>query len=167
MNFEEIYTLYFNDVLLYVCGLTADRELAEEATQETFVKALKSIDSFDGSRDIRAWLFTIAKNICFDHYRKQRKTAELPPEIPLCDPVPSIEQRIVDKEQAFAIHRFLHELEEPYKEVFNLRVFGELPFEKIGMIFGKSAGWARVVFHRAKAKVVHFMEEENNEPDRL
>ncbi len=163
MNFEEIYTLYFNDVFLYSCGLTADREMAEEITQETFVKALKSIDSFNGAKDIRAWLFTIAKNTCIDHYRKQKKTADLPTDIPLSDPTPSIEQSIVDKEQAFLIHRFLHDLEEPYKEVFNLRVFGELPFEKIGLLFGKSAGWARVVFHRAKAKVIRFMEEKENE----
>lgn len=163
MNFEEVYTLYFNDVFLYACGLTANREMAEEITQETFVKALKSINSFDGAKDIRTWLFTIAKNTFYDHYRKQKKIAGLPSEEPSSDPSPSIEQRIVDKEQAFIIHRFLHELEEPYKEVFHLRVFGELPFEKIGMIFGKSAGWARVVFHRAKARVICFMEEEENE----
>lgn len=163
MSFEEIYTLYFNDVFLYACGLTSDREMAQEITQETFVKALKAIDSFDGTKDIRAWLFTIAKNTCIDHYRRQQKNAALPPDEPLSDPAPSIEQRIVDREQAFLIHRFLHDLEEPYKEVFHLRVFGELPFEKIGMIFGKSGGWARVVFHRARTKVIRFMEEKENE----
>lgn len=42
------------------------------------------------------------------------------------------------------IHQFLHSMKEPYKEVFSLRLFGELSFEKIGLLFGKSPGWARV-----------------------
>jgi len=116
LDFEEIYTLYFNDVFLYACGLTADREMAEEITQETFVKALKSINSFDGAKDIRAWLFTIAKNTCIDYYRKQKKNAELPPDAPLSDPAPLIEQHIANMEQAFTIHQFLHEMEENENE---------------------------------------------------
>ncbi|WP_330403896.1 MULTISPECIES: sigma factor-like helix-turn-helix DNA-binding protein [Peptostreptococcus] len=44
----------------------------------------------------------------------------------------------------------LHNLNEPYKEVFTLRVFGELPFSQIGELFGKTDGWARLVFYRAK-----------------
>ena len=49
-------------------------------------------------------------------------------------------------------------MNEPYKEVFSLRVFGELPFEKIGMLFGKSSGWARVTFYRAKKQILEYME---------
>ena len=56
------------------------------------------------------------------------------------------------------IHKILHDLKEPYKEVFNLRVFGELSFEKIGEIFGKSPGWARVTYFRAKQKITEKLE---------
>lgn len=62
MDFDYIYQSYFKDVFLYLRGLSANEDIAEEITQETFVKALKSIDKFDGSKDIRAWLFTIARN---------------------------------------------------------------------------------------------------------
>lgn len=71
--------------------------------------------------------------------------------------------QFVDEERALLIHRFLHEMKEPYKEVFNLRVFGELSFEKIGSIFGKSAGWARVTYYRAKKQIVEYMEVMENE----
>jgi RNA polymerase sigma-70 factor (ECF subfamily) len=54
-------------------------------------------------------------------------------------------------------------MEEPYKEVFNLRVFGELSYEKIGMLFGKSSGWARVTFYRAKKKIEEYMEGQKYE----
>ena len=67
-------------------------------------------------------------------------------------------ERIENEEQAMTIHKILHDLKEPYKEVFNLRVFGELSFEKIGEIFGKSPGWARVTYFRAKQKITEKLE---------
>lgn len=61
---------------------------------------------------------------------------------------------------AMAIHRHLHDLEEPYKEVFMLRVFGELSFRKIGDIFGRTEGWARTTYHRAKVRLIDAMEKQ-------
>ncbi len=72
MDFDGIYRSYFKDVFLYMCSLSANEDIAEEITQETFVKALRSIGTFDGSKDIRAWLFTIARNTYFT-YCKRRK----------------------------------------------------------------------------------------------
>ena len=63
-----------------------------------------------------------------------------------------------DKDAAFTVHQCLHALEEPYKEVFSLRVFGELSFEDIGAIFGHNAAWARVTYYRAKAKLRTMLE---------
>jgi RNA polymerase sigma-70 factor (ECF subfamily) len=135
VDFDKIYQLYFKDVFIYIRSLSINEDVAEEITQETFVKALKSIDNFDGSKDIRAWLFTIAKNTYFTYYKRQKIFADS--EVP--DEIPSIESSLVDhflnEESAFLIHRFLHSMDEPYKEVFSLRVFGELPFEKIGEPF--------------------------------
>ncbi len=69
----------------------------------------------------------------------------------------------MDQEDAFRIHQFLHTMAEPYKEVFTLRVFGELPFARIGALFGKSDSWARVTFYRAKEKIVQYMKEVEHE----
>lgn len=49
-------------------------------------------------------------------------------------------------------------MEEPYKEVFTLRVFGELSFREVGEVFGKRENWARVTYHRAKLKLKEEME---------
>ena len=67
--------------------------------------------------------------------------------------------KLVDSESSFRIHSILHTLDEPYKEVFQLRVFGELSFNQIGSIFGKTETWARVTYHRARLKIVERMEE--------
>ena len=66
---------------------------------------------------------------------------------------PDIAQLLVDQDAAFTVHQCLHTLDEPYKEVFSLRVFGELPFERIGLIFGHNAAWARVTYYRAKTQL--------------
>ena len=137
MDFEEIYRSCFRDVFLYLRGLAQDEDTAEEIAQETFLKAMRALDTFDGSKDIKAWLFTIARNTYYTYRRRQKIYA--------------------DEESAFRVHQFLHAMEEPYKEVFTLRVFGEMPFERIGLLFGKSAGWARVTFYRAKKQIQEYM----------
>lgn len=69
-----------------------------------------------------------------------------------------IANHIADQDSALQIHLVLHELQEPYKEVFQLRVFGELSFSQIGIIFGKTENWARVTYHRARLKIKERMD---------
>ena len=69
-----------------------------------------------------------------------------------------VQYHFITKESSFAIHKLLHELEEPYKEVFELRVFGELSFAEIAEIFGRTESWARVTYHRAKLKIKERMD---------
>jgi len=74
----------------------------------------------------------------------------------------SIEQIAADKDSSFRVHLALHALEEPYREIFELRVFGELGFQQIGMIFGKTENWARVTYHRARLKLQERMKTDEN-----
>ncbi len=162
LDFEQIYQRYFHDIYLYIKSLSNNESIAEEITQEAFFKALKAIDSFDASTDIRAWLFTIAKNTYFSHYKRNKKHLDFTEEH---STGVQLVNHIINEEEAFIIHQFLHSMDEPYKEVFSLRMFGELPFEKIGKLFGKSDGWARVTFYRARKQIIAYMEEINHERD--
>ena len=150
-EFEEIYSEYFDDVYKYVYSLCRNSLVAEEITQETFFKVLKSIDSYKGQCKLRVWLCQIAKNTYFTFCSKQKRsvTCNTLDHEQICD----FENGLFNQEESFEIHKALHSLEEPYKEVFSLRVFGELSFLKIGEIFGKTEGWARVTYHRAKIKL--------------
>ena len=69
---ETIYRKYFHDVFLYIRALSENESLAEEITQETFLKAMNNIEKFDGRKDIRAWLFVIAKNTYFRYCRRNK-----------------------------------------------------------------------------------------------
>lgn len=182
-EFESIYREYFRDVYLYILGLSRDEHIAEEVTQETFFRAMKAIKGFRGDCDIRVWLCQVAKNEYFSYLRKNKRMmltdfSEEADGISAHDKKgspggdsflagksrnnraeSSIEQQLIDSETAVRIHRLLHNMQEPYKEVFQLRVFGELSFEQIGSVFEKSANWACVTYHRARNKIQKEMEE--------
>ena len=155
-EFEDIYREYFGSVYRFALGLCRDETLAEEITQETFFRAMENRSGFRGQSSLFVWLCQIAKNYYFTLLRKQKRrlgneTAEGTSE--------DIEHGFLEQEDARRLHRLLHELKEPYKEVFSLRVFGELPFTQIGELFGKSDSWARLVFYRAKNELRRQMDE--------
>ena len=147
-DFQEIYNMYFMDVYKYVLSLCREPQLAEEITQETFFKAMKNLDGFRGQCRLFVWLCQIAKNTYFSHQGKSSTSFDAEPEASQ-----SVEEAILQKETAIEIHRIIHHLPEPYKEVFSLRVFGELSFKQIGILFGKTENWARVTYYRARVKI--------------
>lgn len=150
-DFEKIYSEYYDVVFRYVLSLCREEEWAQEITQEAFFKALKSINAFRGECKLSVWLCQIAKNIFFTQAKQRQRQADHPLET---IPVPeSIEQNILNKETAFELHKLLHRLDNPYKEVFWMRTFGELSFADIGSLWGKSESWARVTYYRAKLKI--------------
>lgn len=150
-DFEVIYTTYFDSVYQYVLSLCRDAHTAEEITQEAFCKALTHIDRFDGRCRLYVWLCQIAKNTYFTYARRQKRRAAPPDALP--DETPGPEAALLEQERTWQLHQLLHALEEPYKEVFSLRVFGELSFSQIGQLFGRSDSWARLIFYRAKTRL--------------
>jgi RNA polymerase sigma-70 factor (ECF subfamily) len=157
-DFEQIYEDYFRDVFLYIRSLSRNDSTAEEIAQETFFKALKSIESFDERCDIRTWLIQIAKNTYFTYQKKSRRQTPFTTEDVIVSDC-QVASVFEDKEMALRIHRFLYKMEEPYKEVFTLKVFAELPHSQIAELFGKTESWSRVTYHRAKAKIIEFIME--------
>ena len=151
-DFQEVYNLYFRDVYRYALSLCRNESVAEEITQETFYKALEKLGGFDGKCKVSVWLCQIAKNTYVSMCRKGRHQ-DLSIDAVLLPSNGNIEDNFCDQEIAFAIHKILHTLEEPYKEVFSLRTFGELSFKQIAELFGRTETWARVTYHRARLKI--------------
>lgn len=159
-EFQKIYIRYFNDVFLFLKKLSKDESIAEEITSETFFKALRSIDNFRGETDVRVWLCQIAKNCYFSYLKKQQHIIDID-DIDFPENKDTIEEQILNQYDFMQIHLLLHNLAEPYKEVFMLRVFGELSFKQIADIFQKTDNWACVTYHRAKNKIIKQMEDNN------
>ncbi len=160
MDLEKLYRDYFSVVYKYILSISNDPLTAEEITQETFFKALKKIDDFRGDCSVRVWLCQIAKHTYYNYAKKQSRFVELSEDNMQSE---YVEQDSLLGFESKELHRILHNLKEPYKEVFSLRIFGELSFSDIGELFGKSDSWARVTFHRARLMMKEEMENGNNE----
>ncbi len=136
---------------------------AQDITQETFKKAMKAADRFEGGSSLYSWLCAIAKNTWLNKWHKQCREVDL--EQAECHfltiDIP-VEQLVEDKEISFQIHKVLHQLDDPYKEVFSLRVFGQLPFGDIAALFSKSESWARVTYHRARKRIIEKLRKDNS-----
>lgn len=157
-DFEKMYNAYYVKVFSFIFTQSRNKDLAEEITQNTFFKAFTTDKLYRGDASEFTWLCTIAKNLFFEHLRKAKKQSTMEPSQ---SDTTNLEASLLSAETTLEIHKVLHTLEEPYKEVFSLRVFGELSFQKIGLIFGKTENWARVTYHRARLKISERME--NNE----
>ncbi|MBQ8935452.1 MAG: sigma-70 family RNA polymerase sigma factor [Oscillospiraceae bacterium] len=157
---EQVYQTYYEDVFRFLRGLSADETLAEELTQETFYRALKSIDTFRGDSGLRVWLCSIAKNLYYTYCRDRKRDSERGQADLYETEERHFTELIADRALALQVHKILHSLREPYKEIFSLRIFGELSFREIGEVFGKSEHWACVTYHRAKAMIWERAKEE-------
>ena len=169
MDIEKLYREYFTPVYRYTLSLVHDPDMAEEITQETFFRALKKINDYRGEASLKVWLCQIARNLSFDSLKRQSKTTALTKhdddesddyELPAgseSDP----EEQLLRKQTAMKIHSILHDLKEPYKEVFQLRTFGDLSFAEIGELFGKSESWARVTYYRSRMMIKEELDEDS------
>lgn len=164
-EFENVYHTYFNDVFLYIRHLSGDEYIAEEITSETFFKAMRSLNSFRGDCDIRVWLCQIAKN-CYYSYLKKAGRNDSIEDIELLN-IPAqgktVEEQFAQQEEVAQIQNLLHDLPEPYREVFMWRIYAELSFKQIAQMFGKTENWACVTYHRARKMIKEQSEVGRNE----
>ena len=159
-EFEKLFQENQGFIFKYLVKMTQDRSLAEELTQETFFRAYMNISSLRDKEKASVWLCQIAKNTYFTWFNQQKQTDSLDALDELGDGK-CIEEAFAQKELSQKALQCLHDLEEPYKEVFSLRVFGELSFKQISLIFGKSEHWACVTYHRAKEMIRGGMSDED------
>ena len=151
-DMDAIYRSHAQTVYKFLLAQCRDPDLAEELTQETFYRAVCSIDRFDGSCKLSVWLCQIAKHLWYQHLRKRQKET-VPLETAPETSVPSAEDGVLDQEGRLTLLRQIHRLPEPQREVIYLRALGNLSFREIGDVLGKTENWTRVTFYRTKEKL--------------
>lgn len=157
---NEALCAEYNALYRYALSLTRNESEAEDITQDAFLRAMNAKAGFSGDSSLYTWLCSIAKNLWLDRMRKQNRNVGAEPLDYIPDSAPSIEERAADRDSAMQIMRALHTLDEPYKEVFSIRVFGQLGFKDIAELFGRTESWARVTYHRAKTKIIEIMRKD-------
>ncbi len=152
--FQDIYQKYGRPVYRFLLALTGDADQAEELMQETFYQAFLHIEQFEGRSSVYTWLCQIGKHAWLKECRRQKHftDAEEMPEAAV-HTREQPEELVIQAEELRRIRQAVYGLEEPYREVFIMRVFGESQLKDIAAAFGKSESWARVTFYRAKNKI--------------
>lgn len=156
-DIERAYTLHAQDVYRYLLSLSHDEDLAEELTQETFFRAMRTIGNYDGSCKLSVWLCQIAKRLWYQWLDKHTRQKH----VELTDDVQgdvSPEYATLFRMEKMDLYKAIHSLSEPMRELVHMRLTGEFSFAEIGDILGKNENWARTTFYRAKIKIIEKME---------
>jgi len=145
----------------YAYFLTKQRQLADDVTQDTFIKAFRHIADFRGQSSVKSWLFRIARNTALNY----RRTAFLR-RVTLMDVVErkggsrSAEEEFLDQYVASDIWRYVLQLSATYREVIILEAKYELSLSEIAELIGVSVGTVKSRLHRARAKLAAKLKEE-------
>lgn len=164
-DLDVIYQRYADEVKRFLLCLTGNLDLAEELTQETFYQAVRSIGRYDGQCKLSVWLCQIAKHRYYDHLKRARRHPTVSmEELPqagetLPDGADLPEISLLRRDTYVSLHKAIHELREPYREIFLLRTLSELSYREIGEIFDRTENWARVTYYRAKVMLAERLEE--------
>jgi len=157
--FRLIFDRYSRPVLSFIYDMVGERSLAEDLTQETFVRAYKGLGGLREEARLSTWLFAIAKNVARESLRG-RPRAERHVEIDdsdaaaeLTDGARSPVGQLLDKELSGVVQKALARLDEDKRLVFTLKVFQQRSYEEIAEITGFSVGKLKTDLHRARAEM--------------
>lgn len=141
-EFEAIYREYAAVVLRYLLRIGCPPQDAEDVIQDTFVKALLSIDSYRGTCKLSVWLCQIAKHSFYDGLKKKRREGGGAPPPPCRDDLAYLEWL-----------ELIDQLSEPYRTVFLKREIEGWSYPDLAKHLGRTENWVRVTFFRGKKMV--------------
>jgi RNA polymerase sigma-70 factor (ECF subfamily) len=148
--FGELYDLYFDRIYAYICRRTGDRQVAEDLTADTFMKALSHIQRYRYTgQPFVAWLYRIAGNVVTDYYRSRRMTTSLDEGLPLAAPEAGPEEAALHLDEQMAIQQAILTLSPDQQDVVLLRFSAGLKLKEIAQVVGKTEGAVKALMFRA------------------
>jgi RNA polymerase sigma-70 factor (ECF subfamily) len=156
--FRLIFERYSRPVISFIFDMVNDRGLAEELTQETFVRAYRAIGAMRAETKLSTWLFGIARNVARESLRARTRAnshVDLGDKsvMDLSDNKPVPVDGLLSKELNELIQRSLAALDDDKRLVFTLKVFHQCSYEEIAGITGFSLAKLKTDLHRARAEM--------------
>ncbi len=156
--FRLIFERYSRPLISFVYDQVGNRELAEELTQETFVRAYRSLHTLREETKLSTWLFGIAKNVARESLRaraRDKRQVDLDDKLVLnlSDQGPVPVKQLLNKELNSVIQSSLAMLDEDKRLVFSLKVFQQCSYEEIAEITGFSIPKLKTDLHRARTEM--------------
>lgn len=151
---EQLYKENAKIVYRYLLSLCRNRTLAEDLTQEMFLRAYQSLERYDGSCRLSTWLCQIGRHIWYQHLEKNKREIPMEPEDGPAPVHSRPEETVISKMELMDTLKEMQKLPPQMREVIYLRTAAELSFREIGEVLGKSENWARVNFYRGKEMLI-------------
>lgn len=163
--FGELYDRYVDIVSRYVGARVGSRALAEDLTSETFLRALRRIDSFTWQgRDLGSWLVTIARNLVADHYSSSRVRREVVTgdvvEVGAGQRVDGPEDSVVSRLDARALRAAVERLAPEQRECVRLRFLSEMSVRETAEAMNRNDGAVRALQYRALRSLAALLPQE-------
>jgi RNA polymerase sigma-70 factor (ECF subfamily) len=156
--FRLIFERYGRPIISFIFDMVGQRDLAEELTQETFVRAYKNIGGLRDETKLSTWLFGIAKNVARESIRSKYKDdskvgIDDDRVMELSDNNILPDGALLNKELNGVIQSALGALDEDKRLVFSLKVFQQRSYEEIAEITGFSIQKLKTDLHRARTEM--------------
>lgn len=158
---EKIYRLYHKEIYIYLLSLCKDHYLAEDLVNDTFFKALVSIDNYSGN--MKYYLFRVGKNLWIDWVRKNTKLNIKNLDDINLNASDDILSEVITNERNQDIYKSILRLSQSYKEVIVLYYYCDFSLKEIAKTMGISNGAARTLLYRSRKRLKEILEEENYE----
>jgi len=158
LNFQKLYDSYATEVYRFAFWLAGNSCDAEDITSETFIRAWARRNTIR-TETLKAYLFTIARNVFLEHQRKRKRQVAL--EDVYTDPAPGPDKLVESQLELQRVQHFLGTLPEIDRTAFVLRVYHELPYFEIARILGLSLTATKVKVHRVRKKlIINYIDQE-------
>ena len=158
MDIEKIYRIYFEDVYRFLLSLSKNKDVAQDITSETFLKVINNSNKIEKTRNIKAYIFTIAKNTYINYFNKNKLMIATDDIEKFDQGIDSFEENLIENDNVKVLKDAIDKLDEPYRSITKLRL-NDLSFKEIGKIYGKTSNWACVCYYRAKEKLKGILED--------
>lgn len=155
---EILYNKYYKELYIYALSLCKDSYLAQDLVNETFFKALLSIDNIQNY--IKFWLFRVCKNLYLDYLKKNKRLQDIKPNMKELFQEDNTLDKIIKSDERKKVYCEVLKLQQSYKEIIILYYYCSLSLKEIGSIIGISEGAARSLLFRARKKLKESLEEE-------
>ena len=158
---EQLYRLHRKELTVYLFALCQNAELAEDLVQETFLKALLCFPH--GHTNVRAWLYAVARNLCINYLKKERRQFPLEEAGELPAGGLSLSDRLIREEEIRELLKGLSLLSPEKREILTLYYFSGMPQKDIAGLLNLSPEAVRVQSFRARQELKHFLEVHHEE----
>ena len=153
-----VYEKYHRELYLYIYSLSRNHHIAEDLTQETFLKALLSLPEEHGN--IRAWLYMVARNLFFNYRKKASRNVSLEEEMKRSDEEKDLLANMIENERKLQLYQALKKLDMKKREMLLLQYFGDLSQKEIAAVLHITPENVRVLAYRAKKELKKYMEQQ-------